>query len=145
MQLHELKIERNKGKKRIGRGGKRGTTSGRGQKGQKSRAGHSIRPAYQDLILKIPKKRGFRNKPTSPRPLVLSISELSRRAKLLKKQGPVEISMETLAQLKLIPQSYKGKVKILGGETDLAMNLKGMNISEGAKKILIKAGGKIKE
>ncbi len=45
-------------KKRIGRGGKKGTTSGRGTKGQKSRAGHKIRPAERDLIKKLPKLRG---------------------------------------------------------------------------------------
>ena len=36
MQLHDLKKEyTQKGKKRVGRGGKRGTTSGHGTKGQK--------------------------------------------------------------------------------------------------------------
>ena len=41
MQLHELK-PKTKNKKRItvGRGGKRGKTSGRGTKGQNARAGH---------------------------------------------------------------------------------------------------------
>ncbi|OIO49751.1 MAG: hypothetical protein AUJ39_00315 [Parcubacteria group bacterium CG1_02_42_13] len=64
MQLHELApIHINKGKKRIGRGGKRGTYSGRGTKGQKARAGHRIRPAERDLIQRLPKLRGFNNKP----------------------------------------------------------------------------------
>ena len=52
------KKHRTKSKKRIARGGKKGTTSGRGTKGQKSRAGHKIRPAERDLIKKIPKLRG---------------------------------------------------------------------------------------
>ncbi len=64
MQLHELKPNySNKKGKRVGRGGKRGTTSGHGTKGQKSRAGHRIRPAERDLIQRLPKLRGFRNKP----------------------------------------------------------------------------------
>jgi large subunit ribosomal protein L15 len=59
MQLHELApTHRSKDKKRIGRGGKRGTFCGRGSKGQKSRAGHRIRPAERDLILRLPKLRG---------------------------------------------------------------------------------------
>ncbi len=63
MQIHELKKEyKTKKSKRIGRGGKRGTYSGKGQKGQKSRAGANIRPAVYDLIIKIPKKRGIKNK-----------------------------------------------------------------------------------
>jgi large subunit ribosomal protein L15 len=42
----------------VGRGGKRGKTSGRGGKGQTARAGHKIRPEVRDLIKKIPKRRG---------------------------------------------------------------------------------------
>ena len=64
MQLHELQPDTpNKNRKRIGRGGKRGTTSGRGQKGQTSRAGHRIRPAERDLIQRLPKLKGVKNKP----------------------------------------------------------------------------------
>jgi large subunit ribosomal protein L15 len=64
MQLHELKpFHPNKKQRRVGRGGKRGTTSGRGTKGQKARAGHRIRPAERDLIQRLPKLRGFKNKP----------------------------------------------------------------------------------
>lgn len=62
MQLHELQPKtKNKKKKRIGRGGKRGTYCGRGLKGQKSRAGRRIRPAVRDVILRIPKLRGKGN------------------------------------------------------------------------------------
>ena len=48
----------NKDAKRIARGGKRGRTSGRGQKGQKSRSGRKIRPAIRDLVQRTPKLRG---------------------------------------------------------------------------------------
>jgi large subunit ribosomal protein L15 len=45
MQLHELKRKTpNKKTKRVGRGGGRGKTSGRGTKGQKARAGHKQAP-----------------------------------------------------------------------------------------------------
>ena len=61
MQIHQLQLkDRSKSKKRIGRGGKRGTYSGRGIKGQKSRAGAKVRPALRDIIKKIPKKRGYK-------------------------------------------------------------------------------------
>ncbi len=43
---------------RVGRGGKRGKTSGRGTKGQNARAGHKKRPEMRDLIKKLPKLRG---------------------------------------------------------------------------------------
>lgn len=43
MQLHQLKIKKkNKSKKRVGRGGKRGTYCGKGIKGQKCRAGRKL-------------------------------------------------------------------------------------------------------
>jgi len=62
MQLHEVKPTTiNKSKKRIGRGGKRGTYSGRGIKGQKSRAGRKIRPAVRDLMQRTPKLRGAKD------------------------------------------------------------------------------------
>ena len=55
MQVHQLTVSKfRKTKKRIGRGGKRGTYSGRGQKGQKARAGAKIKPEVRELILKFP-------------------------------------------------------------------------------------------
>ncbi len=63
MQLHQIQTgTRKKEKKRVGRGGKRGTYCGRGIKGQRARAGAKIRPALRDLIKKIPKIRGYRFK-----------------------------------------------------------------------------------
>ncbi len=62
MQLHTLQpTHKAKDKKRIGRGGKRGTYSGKGVKGQGARAGAKIRPGTRDLIQQIPKLRGARN------------------------------------------------------------------------------------
>jgi len=62
MQLHEIQsTDKRKSKKRIGRGGKRGTYSGRGMKGQKARSGHKIRPAIRDLMQRTPKLKGVKN------------------------------------------------------------------------------------
>lgn len=59
MQLNQIKpVHKLKSKKRVGRGGKRGTYSGTGMNGQKSRAGAKIRPEIRDFIKKTPKKRG---------------------------------------------------------------------------------------
>jgi len=63
MQLHELKHSNsNNSKKRVGRGGARGSYSGKGMKGQKSRAGKKIRPAIRDLMQRTPKRRGIADK-----------------------------------------------------------------------------------
>lgn len=64
MQIHELSITPKK-KKRIGRGGKRGTYSGRGMNGQKSRSGGNVDPLFEGgrttLVQKMKKNRGFKS------------------------------------------------------------------------------------
>ena len=86
MQLHNIQ-SRHKAKsaKRVGRGGKRGSFSGRGIKGQKARSGRKIRPEIRDLIMKIPKSRGHRH--TGPRKNEIGIAA----AHIAKKFKPGEI------------------------------------------------------
>jgi len=63
MQLHQIQpLNKRKSKRRVGRGGKRGTYCGRGMKGQRARTGAKVRPEIRDLIKKIPKIRGYRFK-----------------------------------------------------------------------------------
>ncbi|RKY30246.1 MAG: 50S ribosomal protein L15, partial [Candidatus Omnitrophota bacterium] len=50
MQIHNIKSQ-SRNKKRVGRGGKRGTYSGRGIKGQRARAGAKI-PSSQRRQIK---------------------------------------------------------------------------------------------
>lgn len=59
MQLHTLKSRTpRKSSAQVGRGGKRGKTSGRGTKGQNARAGRKKRPEIRDFIKRFPKLRG---------------------------------------------------------------------------------------
>src|SRR3989338_885180 len=59
MQSNTLtRIHPNKRSVQVGRGSKRGKTSGRGGKGQTARAGHKVRPEIRDMIKRIPKLRG---------------------------------------------------------------------------------------
>ncbi|MEK7163066.1 MAG: 50S ribosomal protein L15 [Patescibacteria group bacterium] len=139
MQLHQLKpTTKSRSKKRIGRGGKRGTYSGRGQKGQKSRAGHVIRPAERDLIQRLPKLRGYNFKSLKIKPVVLNLRDLERKI-----QGNI-INMQILLEAGLIRKSDK-EVKILGnGEIKKSFEIKGLKISESAKKKIEAVGGSIK-
>ena len=114
MKLHSLTSIREKRSQRIGRGGKRGTTSGRGQKGQKSRAGHRIRPAERDLILKLPKKRGFRNKPKKDAVTVFNLGDLSKKLKTFAGKEPLVITRELLITAGLLGKNFTGEIKILG-------------------------------
>jgi len=145
--LHELKFGKIKRKKkRIGRGGKRGTTSGRGTKGQKSRAGHRIRPAERDLILRIPKRRGFRNKPKSEKPVAVKIGKLNDAIKpYFAKGGDKIVSVKILKEIGLIGRSSRN-VKILdGGEISFPITLKGVRASGGAVKKIEAAGGRVEK
>lgn len=104
-------------KKRVGRGGKRGKTSGRGHKGQKARAGHKIRPEMRDIIKKLPKRRGYgknRGRTVNPRnvkPKVVNLTDIN------KAFGAGEtVSPRTLLEKNLIRRE-RGRtptVKILG-------------------------------
>jgi large subunit ribosomal protein L15 len=134
MQLHELKPKISKrGIKRIGRGGKRGTYSGRGQKGQKSRAGRNIRPGLRDIIIRTPKLRGFRNKPKRTKSVAVN---LGRLAKISEK----EINREVLAKY-----GIKWPAKIVGGgELKEIKNIIGIKASAPAKKLIEAAGGSVK-
>jgi large subunit ribosomal protein L15 len=138
MQLHQIKPTiKSRKKKRIGRGGKRGTYSGRGQKGQKARAGRRIRPAERDLIQRLPKLRGFKFKPLKPKPVVVNLSDLEKKIK-----GDV-INRQTLLEAGLIRKSDK-RIKILGnGEVKRAFKVEGLEISQSAKKKIEAAGGQV--
>lgn len=59
MQINNLRAPESLQRiKRVGRGGKRGTYSGNGGKGQTARSGAKLRPNVRDLIKSIHKKRG---------------------------------------------------------------------------------------
>ena len=65
MQIHQLTVTKKKSRKRIGRGGKRGTTAGRGSNGQKSRSGASVDPLFEGgrstFLERLKKVRGFKS------------------------------------------------------------------------------------
>ena len=144
MQLHELK-SRHKSKKikRIGRGGKRGTYSGRGIKGQKSRAGHKIRPELRDFIKKIPKKRGYGFKSIKEKPQIVNLEDLEKNFGTGEKVTPETLLEKGLIRLPAGRQGrIKGKIpeiKILGkGKLIKKITIEGCRISKSAEKILKK-------
>jgi large subunit ribosomal protein L15 len=146
MKLHARTPLRDNLLQRIGRSGKRGSYSGRGQKGQHSRSGHRIRPAERDILLKIPKMRGFRNKPKSDISIVFNLSRISTVFATHAKAGvPLEVNRALLRSAKLFSKDYKGMVKILGtGEIAFPIAVHGFEVSESAKKKIVKAGGSVK-
>ncbi len=129
---------RMKSGKRIGRGGKRGTYSGRGVKGQKSRSGRRIRPALRDLLIRIPKMRGLKHKSLVAKAIVFNLDDLARLALS-------EFSVKALMEKRILPRSFRGQVKLLGSGA-LAKPIivgKGILLSADAKAKIEKAGGTI--
>lgn len=128
-----------KSRKRVGRGGKRGTYSGRGQKGQKARAGHRIRPALRDVIKKFPKKRGYRTL-VPPQPVrAVNVGLLER----LFASG-ARVTGDTLRE-KGVRVRRPEQIKILGsGLLSKKLVVEGLAVSQSAAQKITAAGGKVK-
>jgi large subunit ribosomal protein L15 len=143
MQLHELKRKhKNKERKRVGRGGKHGTYSGRGAKGQKSRAGRKMVPIIRELIKRYPKLKGYRSFAIENYFAIVNLNVLEKNTK----DGET-INPENLIQKGLISK-MKGrtpKVKILGtGKLTKKLVVENCKTSKTAKEAIEKAGGVIK-
>ena len=146
MQINELKPRTKRMKTAVvGRGGKKGKTSGRGGKGQTARAGNKRRPELRDLIKKLPKRRGrgknsFKSFAAVMVPVNLDLIEI------LFKAGE-EVNPSTLVA-RGAAKMYKGRnplVKILGtGEITKKVTVAGCKVSVDAKKKIEKAGGQVK-
>lgn len=146
MQIHEIKREnKNKVSIKIGRGGKRGKTSGRGHKGQKQHGGHGIRPEWRDAIKKLPKLRGRgvnSNKSIKADAQAINVSRIESNFEA----GEV-VSTKTLIAKNLVRKigGQHPTVKILGnGEITKKVTVSGCQVSASAKEKIEKAGGSIK-
>ena len=157
MDLSRLKPNTpRKSQKRVGRGGKRGTFSGHGSKGQKSRAGASVRPGFRGGDNRIwqlfPKQRGASKKPGG------SGVYAKHRFYRLKQDKPAAVNVEefnkfndgdTVNPKLLFDRGILGKqnkeVKILGdGELSKKLVFEGFSLSKSARGKIVKAGGTIK-
>ncbi len=141
--MHQIQPKRIlKSRKRIGRGGKKGTYSGRGMKGQKSRAGGKKQPIIRELIKRYPKLRGYRLRFTKRKPFIVNLNVLESKFDSGSKINP-EILLE-----KKIVHRIKGrvpKVKILGnGETKKSFIIENCLVSKKAKEIIEKNKGSVK-
>ena len=143
MQLHELQRKhKNRGKKRVGRGGRKGTYSGHGMKGQKSRAGRKMEPIIRSLIKRYPKLKGYRSFAIENYFAVVNLDALEKNTK----DGET-INPENLINKGIISK-IKGKtpkVKILGtGKLTKKLVVENCKTSKTAKDAIEKAGGSIK-
>ncbi len=145
MQLHQLKRDTpNKSAKRVGRGGKRGKTAGRGTKGQKARAGHRIRPAVREELKKLPKLRGRGThtlRSLAEKPLTVNVSALNA----LFSDGAM-ITAAVLLERRVVRarRGARPAIKILGdGVVTKKLTITGCEVSAYAKQKIEAAGGSI--
>ena len=157
MNLNELKPNTaRKSRKRVGRGGKKGTYSGKGSKGQKSRAGAGVKPGFRGGDNRIwqlfPKQRGASKKPGGSGPhrkhrffqLRHPKAESVNLGQLNKFSDGQLLTPEVLIKEGLV-SGYAKRIKILGeGELKKKLDFKGLEFSVSAKDKVSKAGGVIK-
>lgn len=126
--LHNLTASPKKSRKRIGRGGKRGTYSGRGMKGQRARSGGKSglkRLGMKPLMTQTHKLRGFKSLNTKP--AAVNLSTLNQHFD----DGSV-VTPKALLHKGLIKTTRYG-VKILGrGELTKKITIEDCALSKGA-------------
>lgn len=140
MQIHELRIKLQKKKRRVGRGGRKGTYCGRGMKGQKSRSGAKINPIFEGgrstLIEHLPKMRGFKS--IYPKNQIVSLEKLDKYFAEGDVVNPITLRKEQLIRKIKVP------VKILGsGDIVKKLTIEGCLVSKSVREKIEKAGGKI--
>lgn len=138
-----------KDRKRVGRGGSRGGTSGRGHKGQNARSGgpkgRGFEGGQTPLQRRLP-KRGFTNAHFSQEISIVNINTLERAFSEEEEVNVVSLMQKGLIKAKKSEQRdiKKGTiVKILGdGELSKKLIVSAFAFSASAKKAIEKVGGK---
>lgn len=127
-----------KRKLRVGRGlARKGTTAGRGTKGQKARSGGShrlLQKSLRQMLLRVPKNRGFNR--AAFKPTTVQVGSLQA---LKDKQ----ITITTLHKAGLVARNVKMAKIVAGGELSRAVKIVSIRVTEGAKKAIEGAGGQI--
>ncbi|MES2709216.1 MAG: 50S ribosomal protein L15 [Verrucomicrobiota bacterium] len=118
-----------------------GKTSGKGHKGQKARAGGTVRHGFEGgqmpIYRRLPKK-GFNNVAFGYKWAIINISTLEEAF-----EDGTEINEVTLREAKLVKGRWDG-VKLLGqGELTKKFTVTVDRISASAKEKIEKAGGKV--
>lgn len=128
MQIHQLQpINASKNRKRVGRGGKKGTYSGKGGKGQTARAGRKLAPIIRELIKRYPKLKGYRAEHMEKTTAVVGLDWLESKYN----------SGDTV--------DLKHEAKILAnGKLTKKLAIKNAKVSAAAKAAIEKLGGTIK-
>lgn len=149
MQLNDLfnLYGSRKKSKRVGRGigSGKGKTSGKGVKGQKSRAGVAIKGfegGQMPMIARLP-KRGFRSRADKKNMCHINFVDIMRFVDDAQIKAGDLVDKSTLLNCGFIKNSDM-KVKLLAyGELSVKLDFALDSYSESAKEAVIKLGGKV--
>ena len=144
MRLNDLSpaIGSKKNKRRVGRGAGSGwgKTSGRGQKGQKSRSGGGVRPGFeggqQPLKQRVP-KFGFRSR--------VGLITAEVRLSEINGMSADVIDISALQSANIVSRSMKRARVMLSGGIARAVTVKGLGVTKGARAAIEAAGGKVED
>ena len=141
MKLEELKPTQKKtARKRVGRGisSGLGKTSGRGQKGQKSRTGGGVRRGFEGgqtpLYRRLP-KRGFNNERFANHYQEVTLT-------MLNKATTDVVDAESLIKDGIIAKAKDGIVVIATGKLEKKLTVKAVRFTKTAKEQIEALGGK---
>ena len=140
MKLDELKPAQKSAKRtRVGRGvgSGIGKTSGRGQKGQKSRSGGGVRRGFEGgqtpLYRRLP-KRGFTN--------IHAKNYTEVTLTMLNKSKATDVTAESLVEEGIIGKVNDGIVVLGTGKLEKKLNVKATRFTAKAKEQIEALGGK---
>lgn len=140
-----------KKRKRVGRGGSRGGTAGRGHKGQKARTSGTVRPGYEGgqmpLYRRLP-KRGFTNAEHKKNVITINLGQLESKFQdgdVVTRVALVEKGIIKSHRSKegLLTKGYAIKV-LSDGELHKKITVEADAFSKKAIEAIEKAGGKVK-
>lgn len=140
-----------KKRKRVGRGGSRGGTAGRGHKGQKARTSGPVRPGFEGgqmpLFRRLP-KRGFSNAAHKKDVVVVNLEQLESKfqdGELVTRQSLIEkgIIKAQPSKKDLVVKGYFIKI-LADGELTKKLTIEADAFSAKAREAIEKVGGKVK-
>ena len=141
MNLTDLKsAQKNVKRTRVGRGigSGLGKTSGRGQKGQKSRSGGGVRRGFEGgqtpLYRRLP-KRGFKN--------IFAKQYTEVTLTMLNKSKATEVTAKSLLEEGIIGKINDGIVVLATGKLEKKLTVKANRFTKAAAQAIEAAGGKI--
>ncbi len=134
--------------KRVGRGmaSGYGKTAGRGNKGQKARAGSRKQATFQGgqmpILRRFP-KFGFNN-PFHKEYATINLGDIEKFIASGKIDAKKEITIDSLLAAKIINRKLDGLKVLAKGEIKSAINVVADKWSKAAEAAIVKAGGSIK-